>query len=332
MEIRRQDEDGKHGRRFLSMRRLVASAFIAGLLTAGVWQYKQVMSGEKIVYDPLERVDTEPDSKFSAITWNMHHEAYEHRLPLKKLIAQRQPDAVCLQEVEADSLDALRHVLPNWQISYVRGDVKDDVLSGGMGNAILTRQNQQHITSSKIEGTPLIASAWSAIKGAAIGVARANSLSEGVSDSIDNAKDSFQANRAILASTIQFKTGQNNKDVRIVTSHISAQGSVRERQRDELAKFTLDQIKDGRPTILCADANAGPTTMIPFFSKIGMITGFNRTPTTDDRKVPIDWFGYSGVEIMGLDQTSVIPGYKTDHRPIEISFDTDPFPQDRPVT
>lgn len=332
MEARPEDQEKKNQSNIFTVRKLAIGAFITTLLGAGIWQYKEIMSGEKLVYDPLEYVETAPDSQFSAITWNMHHETYEHRVSLKKLISERQPDAVCLQEVEADSIEALRHSLPNWQISYVRGDIKDDVLSGGMGNAILTRQKQQNTTSSKIEGTPLITSVWGAIKGGAAGVARANSISEGVSEGIDNAKDGFQANRAIIASTIQFRTGQRNRDIRIVASHISAQGAVREKQRADLSRFTLDQIKDGRPTILCADANAGPTTMIPFFSKIGMIAGFNRTPTTDDKKVPIDWFGYSGVEIVGLDHTRVIPGFKTDHRPLEIMFDTDPFPQQRPAT
>ncbi len=294
-------------------KRIGALAVTASVITGAAWQYKQIHSGEKVVIEPNKQHHITIDQNIDVITWNMHNETASRTEDLKEMIDQNQPDAIALQEVAADDVDDIHAALPNWYISYVNSDIKDGLLVGGLGNAILTQQKPRSVTSTRIDGTSLVESAYGFVTGLAGDIAHADT-------DFDRAKRGIQANRSTVALTIKYYDGTEDKDLRIITSHPSGNSSVKRAQFDELVEFIGDDTEEGRPTIVCLDANASPEEIAPALNRIGYITGYNTKPTSTGKDFPIDHCGYTEKEKLGADKTQVLSRFVTDHSALKISF------------
>lgn len=296
-----------------SLRNVAAIAISTALAWGAAWQYKEVHSGERTSINPAHQTLDVTDQNIRVISWNVHDKASELSTEIADIVKEKAPDALLLQEVGADDLDDLHRALPSQYINYVNADVKDNLLSGGLGNAIITGQKLKSVRTTKIEGTSFVESLGGSILGLAGDVANADTT-------LDRAKDGTQANRAIIAGNIEYFDGRKNQTLRVVTGHLSGDKTVKDRQFDDFLDFLKEDTKKGRPTIACLDANRTSSQLIIQANDIGYLTGLVDGPTSEGKRSAIDHCVYSGVEKIGLDETSILHMRGSDHDAVDQQF------------
>lgn len=138
--------------------------------------------------------------------------------------------------------------------------------------------------------------------------------------SFARSREGLEENRAAVAVTGKAFNGEEEKDVRLITTHIARSPEVHDDQLNQTIDFIKDNTKDGRPTIFCGDLNGLPPEIRIAFSKMsGFITErTTRTSVNNDRT--LDYCTYNEAGVLGLGNVEVVYGFKTDHYPLVASW------------
>jgi len=136
-------------------RRAFLAAAAAGVLLTGAIQMAGYLdrSGEYIVVPPAQEQTDTSDTQYRVGSWNMHNETSVRISDLQSFARKEELDAIMLQEVNRSDIQRLEQGFPNWGITYVLADTKQELQWGGFGNAILTRgQKPREVKTRSFSG------------------------------------------------------------------------------------------------------------------------------------------------------------------------------------
>jgi endonuclease/exonuclease/phosphatase family metal-dependent hydrolase len=275
-------------------------------------------------YEPANPLSPKNNDKLHVVSWNMHSDTPDHLDDIEGIIKDHDIDAVALQEVKPEQVrQDLADSFPRWYLSYVVADGRSQPAGGGNhANAWMTRQKPKDVKAYKIDGSGNAESVFGRLEGLVVDAASASGYLTGEQDdsepaieSLRNTRDKVQEHRAVIALTVEVGSGENKRDVRLISSHIAGHRSVHYDQLDQLIKITKDNVKDNRPTVLCGDLNASPREVIPRFAQLGSFI-VDRTSSTSDSGKTLDYCAYDEADFLGLGNTKALKKYMTDHHPI----------------
>ena len=289
----------------------IGAAFLA--MGAG---YKTLSdkSGEVTVQQPAIELEANIDSHFNIVNLNSHKHIMRNTAELEEIMQDADADAVMLQEVMTKDASRLANRFPTWYVSHVIGErLLQQPESGGYGNVIMTRQKPTDIKSRSIKVNPITDKIRNAAVEVLDNVARADMP-------IPNFDRLFEERRATLAMTNKVLTGNNTlKDIRIMTTHISGVEPVASQQMDVIEEEVTNEIKKGRPLVLCADLNKIPSVVKPRFEKLG----FTIPPTKytiRKSKVVIDYCMYRTEGVLGKAEVKTGFSDMSDHNRLVARF------------
>lgn len=291
----------------MSLRRKIAVVGAAALaLFAGnfVWN-KLDNAGDVSSYGPTQPINPVIDNVLRAGSWNMHNELSARFDDIREILDGHKLDVLALQEVGANDARKLQYEFPDWYTTFVMADSKVEPLEGGYGNVLMSRQKPENISSTVIDGTSMSDSVVRFFSGLGVDMAQANTA-------LTRAKEGVQEDRASVAITIKIQSGSEQRDVRVITGHISAHHDFHEKQLQEQMEFVRENVKDGRPLVFLGDMNSSPSEFIPEAADIGMITPETAETSLSGRV--IDYASYRTEGVLELAKVTIEPRYTTDHR------------------
>lgn len=306
--ILREMNNAEKSPRYVERIQRAGSKIGAGVLLAGLaiatWNIFD-KSGDVQKAEPVTPIPGLADNTHRQLSWNMHNEAGDRWRQIKNLINTKDLDAVSLQEVNRDDFEKLTKKIPDHYMTYALADAKSSPTSGGYGNMIITKQKPKDIDSISLDGSKF----WSGVGHTALGFAQDVAYAD---TGLDNAGKGFQADRSALALTVPVQHGSDQRDVRVITSHIAGDPQVHNDQLSKLLKFVDQQSSKASSTIFCGDLNDVPENIIPKFAEIGFITPETKGTWAGPSHKTIDYCAYKPGDTLGLGKVNVLPE-KTDH-------------------
>lgn len=272
-------------------------------------------SGDVHTHKAVGNIPTEIDNEFKMASWNVQRRAEHLADEIDEIAENEDLDVFALQEVEPAGIEALEAELPDWNITVDPVRPKPEVLHENLSNALITKQEQRNIKTQDIEGTPIAKSAG--------GVAMA--VVSNVPDllrSYNDAASAIQENRSVVAATIKVRDGDNLRDIRPATTHISGNKIVHPQHLRELMEFADKELKD-TASVICGDINTGMGEFNAEFSSAGFAVPLNESQPTSTSGRTIDHCAYfvgRTNKITSLGRIRVLSNYQTDHHPIVFSL------------
>jgi exonuclease III len=282
-------------------------------------------AGSGKVIHAAEPITVHPNQDLRMCSLNMHDETATKLGMLANMIAKEDCDPIALQEVNKDDMDLLGSYFPEFNIVTVVADaIKQQANKGGYGNVLMTRQEPRDVKRLSIKGTPLDKGLM-----AAAGKILPNITT---ADAWASAGTALQEDRGAVAMTIKEDNDGEEKDLRVITSHIAGYKindqpdfnlwKQHNEQFAELLAFIKDNTEEGRPTVFCGDLNASKEEVVPAFANIGYVVPTDGVEETlvDTGRV-IDYCAVYDAGVLGLGQVDVLKKYNTDHYALKLTTD-----------
>lgn len=309
-------EERGFGRNWTIREKVLAVGGAAAALAFGIWHYYD-KSGDLNTYGPYVQVDPQIDTRTNIGSWNMEKKVGSNTRVIEEFMAAQDLDILLIQEGTDVSAERLRNHLQDKHVWALVTEGKQAVRSGGQALIVVSEQLPKDPDWEVFEGPDLKTTLLRYASGT-FNVVESAFAAEVNTRPIEEA---FQETRAVLAVTIKTQVRDRLEDVRVITGHISPHLEFKEEQIQKTLEFIKDNMKPGRPTVVCMDWNEDPEPMIQRLSDIGLRTDLTE-PTSDDGRV-IDFCSVnSGRGKLNLGKTAVYPMRQTDHRPLTIKFDS----------
>lgn len=263
-------------------------------------------SGEYQTYPPVEEKVILPDNRYNVISWNMHNETAKRIAELKKIAEKKDIDAFVLQEVNTRDSKILKQNFPEWQTTYFLADTRQEILSRGFGNVIMTKHKQKDIDPIAIEGNSAGESGVKMALGAVIDFWNEDR-------EMTESRKALLENRVIGAVTVEVPTywRQEPQDIRLITAHIAG-GEANDSQMGKVLEYVNSNAKEDRPTIFLGDLNRDPEDVIPEFANIKFIVPVTESTSVTSGRT-IDYGAYQMSRVLGVGEAEVLYSHKTDH-------------------
>ena len=265
-------------------------------------------AGEVRLHMATANVPAVVDHNFRMGSWNMAVNAAGRVGDIAEILENKDLDALALQEVEPEGIEALEAGLPAWNITSDPVKPKPEVLHPNLANLLITPQKPKNIQTQDIEGTSFSESVQGVVTSVTTNAPNLNV-------SYGEAAKAIQENRTIMAETIKVQDGDELRDIRIFTTHISSSKATHKAQLGEVMKFMAKNTKD-QPSVICGDFNASPGEMTTEFSLKRFIVAPNESQSTTRAGRIIDHCAYFVGNIRRIARIKVLKNYLTDHHPI----------------
>lgn len=293
--------------RSIGVRKIMAGiALAATTLTLAAWA-RFDHSGDYEYYPPTKSTPLVIDNELMVGVWNMHNEAAERAGEIGEVFKKYKLDAMLLQEVSHDDLLRLRISLSEYHLEWVLADAKQEPSQNGYGDVIISSQKAENVMTRTIEGKGLV----DTVKDSVVGITK-DAFKSYVS--LENTRKAMQEHRAAIAGTIKVLHNNQLQDVRLATTHISAQREMHKQQLDAVETFLRDNTSDKLPTLVCGDLNNSPAAAEAAFKRVdGSYEILETGPTTLNGGTPDNCAIHDEQGIIESFEAHVDKRYKTDH-------------------
>lgn len=305
-------------RRTKRVRRAIAGLAICSVAGAGVAGFGYLdKSGEVTAYPAVEHQLDIQDNNLRIDSENMQNKVIVKANDIKKLLQERDPDVLVMQEVNYDDASLLPEYFPEMHIYYGLADTKQQPLSGGYGDVIMSKEPLKDVKSVPIPGD----SAPEYLSNLATGLGK-DTISTIINQNptLKHSRSRVSENREALSGTLTVQVGDEEQNIRIVTSHIAAAKAGNEHKirlhEAQLNKLLSTLAHSGDKVAFCGDENTEPPELAQRIANIKFIGLWPRKRTSLNNNVIIDGCATRGI---GLGYVHRLIKYKTDHYAIELN-------------
>lgn len=299
---------------------------MAGLAIAAYSGYQAAdehfsRSGEGTLIPAIKPSFGSIDNQFNIGSWNAQGKIRFRIKQLQEFNEDDNLDALALQEVTVEDAQLIRKQFKNWNVYSMLADTKQEALSGGYGNILMTRQKPTNAETESLKGESFKVTV---AKTTAAGVIDLSHLDTRFSRS----RQSMRENRAIGGFTIQAFNGVKPVDIRVITTHLSNHKDTNPQHAEQAFKFIDKNTSDDYATIVCGDFNMVPKAAVKLFTDHQYRVDYTAATTYDKTgRSPgktIDYCAYHGIDMIGLSDTQRRLQYRTDHYAIVSKWKLEP--------
>jgi endonuclease/exonuclease/phosphatase family metal-dependent hydrolase len=273
-------------------------------------------SGQVTSYPAAKQEAITSGKNLRIINLNMENKVYIKRAELKQMIQEREPDVVMIQEANSDDVELLQYSFPNWNIYDGLADTKQEIFSGGYSDVIMSEQALKDVKSDSLAGDSLLEYG----RHSALGLGEdAISTAANFDPTLKSSRTNVSENREALSGTLTVGDGENEQDIRLVTSHLERPVAGNE-HKQKLHEKQFNKLKgiiknSGDKVVACADFNAEPNKFVNAFLDIKYLPLWTYKSTLVNVNKTIDACVTHGLAPGRIRRLSK---YKTDHYAIEL--------------